>query len=537
MCTDCVNSLNDNIKFRERCQSTEIKLLKIKNNTNNSEDTNDVAEDSECDSFIESDYPISRRSVSRKKSVIVDAKSLVPENPLELEITFDSAVKTEEIISVKNEKENFHGFSSNTNFPSDTSEIDSHRNKYESMLENVNPTSIDMKVSLNDVYVLKADTNVKTKNTTLPIDNWNLPLERSNTPTHYLTPLINNLISPIDDSNVPTENSHADIDNVHHIDPTKKRKNCNDFGPIVDIANTGDESNKRVICKLCSKNLSVRSLNSHMLTKHPQVDNRREKCEMCEKMILKNKMEKHLTKFHGVNGEKTNFLCGYCKSTFKIKDVLKEHIATCMERKKRKKGSERGRELKPCDVCGKMMQRASLRHHNAVAHSGLGPVCEHCGKRFANKIRLDEHCRAKHGYEKYKCSICEFRSSGLMAMRNHERRHRGEKPFVCETCGAKFHAAYLLTQHRQTHRKEKIVKCDLCSAAFKANNSLHMHKITCHSNCTYKCYMCERIFSCRHYVVKHLRHFHSYQGKVGHIEKVEGKVLPGRSRTEQSKED
>ncbi|KAJ0169755.1 hypothetical protein K1T71_014361 [Dendrolimus kikuchii] len=213
--------------------------------------------------------------------------------------------------------------------------------------------------------------------------------------------------------------------------------------------------------------------------------------------------------------------CKYCKINYDTKELLIEHVKTCTAKKKRRSTHETCKEMTECDICKKTMQKASLKMHKAIKHAGLGPVCEHCGRRFGNKFRLNEHYRAKHGYEKFKCSYCEFQSAAVIAMRNHERRHRGEKPFVCETCDAKFHAAYLLAQHKHSHRAEKIHKCDQCPASFKANNSLHMHKATCHSAALYKCAMCARAYACRHYVVKHMRHVHKYSGTVPELQ-----VLP-----------
>ncbi|KAM3958676.1 uncharacterized protein ACR2FA_007315 [Aphomia sociella] len=273
---------------------------------------------------------------------------------------------------------------------------------------------------------------------------------------------------------------------------------------------------RRVTCKLCQKNLSVRSIDMHMARSHPGADERKVKCDLCDNYVLKEKMKRHKMMMHGSGWLK----CGYCKSEYDSRELLIEHVATCTAKKKKRRANESGREMRECDVCHKTMQKASLRMHKAIKHAGLGPVCEHCGKRFGNKFRLNEHYRAKHGYEKFKCSYCEFQSAGVMAMRNHERRHRGEKPYVCESCGAKFHAAYLLAQHKQSHRTEKTIKCDLCPASFKANNSLHMHKSTCHSRSLFQCSMCSRAYSCRHYAVKHLRHVHRYSGPVPELQRL-----------------
>ncbi|XP_026331788.1 zinc finger protein 782-like isoform X1 [Hyposmocoma kahamanoa] len=254
-----------------------------------------------------------------------------------------------------------------------------------------------------------------------------------------------------------------------------------------------------------------------MSRRHPSAESKI-KCELCEKRVNRNRLRRHVAIAHGTSALR----CGYCKSEYDSKEVLIEHVVTCTAKKKTRKICESSRELQECDICHKRMQKASLRMHKAVTHAGLRP---HCGRNFGNNYRLNEHCRAKHGYEKLKCSYCDFESAGVMALRNHERRHRNEKPFVCETCGAKFHAAYLLAQHKKSHRTEKLIKCNLCPATFKANNSLHTHKLSCHSNYLYKCHLCSRVYSSRHYAVKHLRHVHDYKGPVPQLQKVPNEVI------------
>ncbi|XP_059044912.1 zinc finger protein 888-like [Achroia grisella] len=271
----------------------------------------------------------------------------------------------------------------------------------------------------------------------------------------------------------------------------------------------GTDKKRRVMCKLCQKNLSVRSIDSHLARRHPGADKRKVKCDLCDNYVLKEKMNRHRVLMHSSGA----LCCRYCKSEYDSQEHLIDHVTTCPAKKRKRKANESGRELTECDVCHKIMQKASLRMHKAIKHAGLGPVCEHCGKRFGNKFRLNEHLRAKHGYEKFKCSYCEFQSAGVMSMRNHERRHRGEKPFVCESCGARFHAAYLLSQHRQSHRTDKPVKCPQCPATFKANNSLHVHRSTCHGGAAHVCPVCARAYRCRHYAARHLRHVHRTAGR------------------------
>ncbi|KAI5635196.1 zinc-finger associated domain (zf-AD) domain-containing protein [Phthorimaea operculella] len=292
-----------------------------------------------------------------------------------------------------------------------------------------------------------------------------------------------------------------------------------------DLYSTDDTAlkNNRVVCKLCQKNLSIRSIDAHMDKAHPGADERKIKCELCNSYLQKQKMARHLKMKHGIQkGHENKGRCGYCKTEFDNKIKLIEHVANCTAKKKKRKVYEASRELVECDICNKSMQRGSLKLHKAMAHAGMKPVCEHCGCSFGTKFRLNEHYRAKHGYDKFKCSDsdCDFETASKVSLQNHTRKHLKEKPFECETCDAKFHAAYLLAQHKQSHRTERPYTCDVCSASFKSGNSLHIHKKACHSPAVFKCAMCPKSFSCRFYAVKHMRRTHRFSGPVPELPKV-----------------
>ncbi|XP_060809321.1 zinc finger protein 626 isoform X2 [Amyelois transitella] len=295
-----------------------------------------------------------------------------------------------------------------------------------------------------------------------------------------------------------------ELNNINEANPERKTIMSKDDSqePLYELVDS-DTIKQRVLCKLCHKELSLRSFVSHVARRHPGAD-RRAKCELCDRYVTAAKMNRHVVLVHGSGP----FKCGYCKREHASREALLEHAGACADRKKKRKPSQTSRALQQCAVCHKTMQRASLRAHTRVQHAGLGPVCEHCGLRFSNKLRLLEHGRAKHGHHKLQCSFCDFQSAGVVALRNHERRHRGEKPFVCETCGAKFHAAYLLAQHRHSHRTEKLVKCEQCPAAFKASNNLHTHRLACHG-ARARCELCGRDYGGRLYAARHRRRAHA----------------------------
>ncbi|CAH2222097.1 jg394, partial [Pararge aegeria aegeria] len=97
------------------------------------------------------------------------------------------------------------------------------------------------------------------------------------------------------------------------------------------LYNFNDTVSKRVTCKLCQKDLSIRSIDSHMARHHPGADKRRVKCDLCDNYVLKSKLNRHIALMHN-----SGFLCRYCKSNYDSKEGLVEHISHCTQKKKRR---------------------------------------------------------------------------------------------------------------------------------------------------------------------------------------------------------
>ncbi|XP_053623207.1 zinc finger protein 425-like isoform X2 [Plodia interpunctella] len=226
-----------------------------------------------------------------------------------------------------------------------------------------------------------------------------------------------------------------------------------------------DASGRRVRCKLCLRELSVRSVSSHVSRAHPHADRARVACELCERRVTREKLKRHVMLAHGADAG----TCVYCKREFG-RAALVAHARGCEQKRKARKPSAASRQLSQCSSCHKTMQTASLRAHQR-RHAGLAPVCEYCGQRLSNKLRLLEHLRAKHGLDQLRCSRCDFRCASLTALR-----------------------------------------CPLCPATFKANNSLHTHKLSVHGSALFRCGQCGRGYRARHYAVRHLRQVHRYTG-------------------------
>lgn len=95
--------------------------------------------------------------------------------------------------------------------------------------------------------------------------------------------------------------------------------------------------------------------------------------------------------------------------------------------------------LRPCDVCGKMIERARLEAHSN-RHKGIQPYAcniENCNRTFYSSYLLTAHKTSYHVARVFKCRICEKPYNLQKSLYNHEQKHNTPK-YNCQICGRQY---------------------------------------------------------------------------------------------------
>merc|ERR1719319_93285 len=211
-------------------------------------------------------------------------------------------------------------------------------------------------------------------------------------------------------------------------------------------------------CDLCGESFSLRKqLNDHIKATHFSEPY---PCHLCENKTLKDKnsFKRHMKRFHSNEKNKTSV-------KKEIEGELNSQTGELCEAKtetKQRVKKEKSAEGPPiCQECGKeFANEARLRKHSrqslkcSKVDGGNCVVCEECGKEFANKYLLGYHIKTVHSSE--------------------------DENTVCEVCTKEFKTSYRLKQHLKRSSKcsdgeADSVNCDECGKEFADERRLKKH--------------------------------------------------------------
>ena len=175
---------------------------------------------------------------------------------------------------------------------------------------------------------------------------------------------------------------------------------------------------ENVECELCSKEVPVSSLRSHILTVHCD----KEKvfiCSICDSQFYnKRTLQDHVQCIHVGNFKK------YCQECNKEVSMMnyKRHIK-----------EKHMQEKKSCPYCDKLLGMSNLRKHIRGVHNKEQHSCPHCSKAFTQVDNLTSHIKRVHMKLKKTCDICN-EDIPWSAISIHKRMvHKIGKPMKNET--------------------------------------------------------------------------------------------------------
>ncbi|KAG7213418.1 hypothetical protein KM043_002703 [Ampulex compressa] len=236
--------------------------------------------------------------------------------------------------------------------------------------------------------------------------------------------------------------------------------------------------------------------------------------EINKQLINTNNHSRHIKLYRNGNlKEKENsrqnnskeWKCSVCGLIFRKPFLLNLHtLAHAADKIKTKN------QASVCPQCGLEFQRQSELIDHVSQHGRLTLPktkrltslttykCSMCYKRFATKVRLQQHCLV-HGAEDQKplpCNICFKRFMNNSALSCHLKTHKENKQvFECPMCRQLFSQGTSLKQHVETHRKKDgMFSCTHCQRKFIKYSVIRKHIRAHHSERKHKCQICAKRF-------------------------------------------
>jgi len=169
-----------------------------------------------------------------------------------------------------------------------------------------------------------------------------------------------------------------------------------------------------------------------------------------------------------------------------------------------------------CKVCDSVFaNKQSLVQHERESGHFLRFSCQHCDKRFRQKIQVKRHEAQVHSEEMpYQCNRCDRKFKSEFSWRRHQdndeihRRLENYTPFLtCPVCGKQFERRrkWCLDQHMLTHEPDNKFPCPICFKYFRTNNYLNTHKKACSGIKHEECAFCGKRFSKKTVRINHER--------------------------------
>lgn len=295
MCTDCITQLNNTLKFRKQCQKVETELLRIQSEL----ETSSFIVTNEFTLKLKKNISKIKMTQNCSNVTMIETENMFTDFKMEpTDIDEDKPLK----------------FFVNT----ETLNTTLLRNNDVNIRQNKNILSKEPLTEIHTEYFDEESNFSEEKlNTEEIFSNIDIGCENTNTDSFnciiYQKPLGNKATKIKQTKKLLRCNDRIKLNNTEesYEEEASQSKSSEDLHktsevPYSFITDSVTKKTTRVVCKLCQKELSIRSIDSHMARRHPGADERKVKCELCDKYVMRERMNRHKMMMHGSAG----FRCG-----------------------------------------------------------------------------------------------------------------------------------------------------------------------------------------------------------------------------------
>lgn len=241
-------------------------------------------------------------------------------------------------------------------------------------------------------------------------------------------------------------------------------------------------------CFYCDEPMTdPETLKSHVLETHLSVD------------LVAFVSEKVKTRFLPIKLDISDIACNVCEIPMDSLDGLIGHIVAVHDEVYDDSYHSvfpfilTSASIKPCAICEAVFDNfSSLVTHMYKTHVDNSLMCQICGRRFMDSVRLMRHMKASH--LDCVCKICNKTLSTYTKLVRHKQTVHGTlKTYTCDVCEVSFKNKYQLTVHMgNVHNVAKYrIKCEFCPKICTTKGAMVLHVRSVHSEPEYECDVCD----------------------------------------------
>nr|CAH7716497.1 unnamed protein product [Callosobruchus chinensis] len=298
--------------------------------------------------------------------------------------------------------------------------------------------------------------------------------------------------------------------------------------PCSDSKRKRNRPSEVSVCAYCQKSYKSRvSLDGHVLRMHsefePTVSSKIHQCTSCSyKTVIRSHFNRHMWTHADLCSSKLK-LCIQCKTVFKTKELLDEHIlnkhpktvtsesSVCryceakfdstqsllghVSKKHPEAVETDSYKVHLCTNCDyKTAYKHNLESHmmSCMHHSQTYISCKQCKARFKTERYLNDHVSRKHpdtmpkasvNYQCANCTVAKKKNRRSDLQVGHGKADR--QSFICYNCNYADHSKRGLTKHmaagncRINSGSPKKYNCKQCHKSFKRKVALDNHVSRC----------------------------------------------------------